>query len=460
MIKFFLIISSLCATLHGTSSSPALQEPAAVVILGGGVGALTSAIYLARAGIKPIVIEGPTPGGLITQSHSVQNWPGEQEITGAELAEKVRKQAEGNGAILLREEVIAVDFSKRPFTITLKNLDENNTHTLFATSVIIAMGTRPNFLAIPGESAYWGRGVTNCAICDGALYRDSDVGVVGGGDAAVIEALYLSNIARQVNVFVRKDSFRAIEGKRLAALLAKPNVKVFYRSTVEEVQGNEENVTGVLLKTAGKTSHLPLDGLFLAIGSKPNSELFKKALALDPAGYILLKKDQETSVAGIYALGDIVDPIYKQAISAAGDGAKAAMQAQQYISDWKGGIALQTIPTSSARPKREMIEITSMEQFQKELKASEVPVFVDFYATWCGPCKQITPRIESSATELAGRVKFLKVNVDQVHTLPTLYQVRSMPTALLFNKGGQIIERKVGSIQILDLLQSLESTNR
>jgi thioredoxin reductase (NADPH) len=281
---------------------------------------------------------------------------------------------------------------------------------------------------------------------------------VGGGDAAVLEALYLSNIAKQVHIFVRKDAFRAVERKRLETLLAKSNVKIFYNTTVEEVKGDGVNVTGVVLKTVDKKRLLALDGLFLAIGSKPNSELFKNVLELDPQGYIVLKKDQETSLSGVYAIGDIVDPIYKQAISAAGDGAKAAMQAQQSISDRGIGTALVKNKLPEPLPTRvEVIEILTIEQLQKEIHASDVPVFVDFYASWCNPCKQISPRIDQSATQLAGKVKFLKINIDLVEQkLPHTYQVRSMPTALLFNPEGQVIERKIGSTQVLDLLKSLE----
>ncbi len=326
-----------------------VAEQTPVVVLGGGVGALTSALYLSRAGLQPIVIEGPQPGGLITQSHAVQNWPGEFEITGHELAEKVRKQAEMNGVRFYRETVTKVDFSKRPFQITTRSLDDETERTLQVESVVIAMGTKPNHLGVPGETGldgYWGRGVTNCAICDGNLYRDAVVGVVGGGDAAVLEGLYLSNIAKQVNLFVRKDSFKGVEGKRLEALLSKSNVKVFFDTTVEEIKGDGAKVTSVALKTKNKElQNLPLDGLFLAIGSTPNTQIFKGALDLDPQGYISLKKDQETSVAGVYAIGDIVDPVFKQAISAAGDGAKAALQMQQYLSDRASDlIAKQNIP--------------------------------------------------------------------------------------------------------------------
>jgi len=463
MKSFLLSAYFLFATLVGSNQSlfAAAQEKiisaqTPVVVLGGGIGALTSALYLARAGVEVLVIEGPSPGGLITQSHSVQNWPGEQEISGKELAEKVRKQAEANGAHFSREEAIAVQFSNSSYKVTLKNLDTNQVRMVAADSVIIAMGTRPNFLGIPGENNYWGHGVTNCAICDGALYRDLTVGVVGGGDAGVLEALYLSNIAKEVNVFIRKDSFKAIEEKRLQTLLAKPNVKIFYNTTVERVNGDGENVTGVAIKTAGKEKDLPLDGLFLAIGSKPNTELFQNVLPLDERGYILLKKDQETQIPGIYAIGDIVDPVYKQAISAAGDGAKAAMQAQQFVADRKIVTAEpKKEPVKAPIVQKEVIEITTIEQFQKELQ-SDVPIFVDFYASWCGPCKQIYPRIEQSANQLSGRVKFLKVNIDLMEKLAKNYKIRAMPTALLINPEGEVLERKVGYDQVVDLLKSLE----
>lgn len=449
------IAAPLC-TIYSETPKASIEAPAyPVVILGGGIGALTSAIYLGRAGVEPLVIEGSSPGGLITQSHSVQNWPGEMEITGHDLADKVRKQAEANGARFQNGEVVAVNFSQKPFTLTVRSLDSDKTSQIRAESVIIATGTKPNFLGIPGEQTYWGRGVTNCAICDGSLYKDQIVGVVGGGDAAVLEALYLSTIAKEVHVFVRKRSFKAAEEKRLQTLLQTANVKVHYNTAVQEVIGDGTNVTAVLLNSK---QSLPLNGLFLAIGSQPNSKLFEGALSLDSKGYIELKKDQETSVSGVYAIGDVVDPVYKQAISAAGDGAKAALQAQQYISDRGLNLAAKKNRAPEILPAIvEVIEITSAEQFRKELQSTETPVFVDFYATWCGPCKRISPLIDKTAANLSGKVKFLKVNVDHVAQLTKEYQIRSMPTVLYFNADGQLIDRKIGSDQISNLLQVLES---
>jgi len=454
-----------------------------VVILGGGIGALTSAIYLARAGLEPIVIQGPTPGGLLTQSHSVQNWPGEMEIEGSSLTEKIRLQAEANGTALLEEEVIGVDFSKRPFTISTRSLKDQKERKILAESVIVAMGSQPNYLGIPGETGkggYWGKGVTNCAICDGSLYRDKIVGVVGGGDAAVLEALYLSNIAKEVHVFIRKDTFKAIEEKRLETLLAKKNVKVLFNTTVLEIKGDGEKISRVVLKKGTEPSYdFALDGLFLAIGSTPNSSLFVNSLDLDEKGYIRLKKDQQTSLEGVYAIGDIVDPIYKQAISAAGDGAKAALQAQQYISDKANHLIVKNkvrtpksqesqgpvvvnqagpaIQPSSSTLVSEVIEIISQEQFDHELKTSDVPIVVDFYAVWCGPCKRISPMIESSANHLNGKVKFLKVNVDNLLDLSSAYNIRAMPTVLVLDSSGEVSERKVGTQEITNLLKQLET---
>ncbi len=463
MKQFFksLFFAFILPVLPMQAEEPSSPEP--IVILGGGVGSLTSALYLGRAGLSPLVIEGPIPGGLLTQSHSVQNWPGEMEIEGNQLTERMRQQAEANGARFLSEEVIAVDFSKRPFTITTRSLSgKTQTHQIQAESCIIAMGTKPNFLGIPGEQDYWGKGVTNCAICDGSLYKDQIVGVVGGGDAAVLEALYLSNIAKEVHVFVRKPSLRAIEEKRSAVLREKPNVTFHYNTTVQEVKGSGDKVTSVLLKTSTKSAApFKLDGLFLAIGSTPNSAVFQKSLQLDSKGYILLKKDQQTSLEGIYAIGDIVDPIYKQAVSAAGDGAKAALQVQQYLSDRANQLVIKkpTPPKAAVPSTNEVIEITSLEQFQDEMESTQVPIVVDFYATWCGPCKHISPRIESSATQLVDKVRFLKVNVDKFSELSSTYNVKAMPTLLLFDASGTELARKVGTAQITDLLLQLESEN-
>lgn len=456
MIHIFksLLVASLLAVQPAASVEA--EDAESVVILGGGVGSLTSALYLGRAGLSPVVIEGPIPGGLLTQSHMVQNWPGVMEIRGMQLTDKMRDQAEVSGARFLSEEVISVDFSKRPLTITTKALDgSGKIRNLHALTCIIAMGTEPNYLGIPGEQEYWGKGVTNCAICDGNLYKDRVVGVVGGGDAAILEALYLSNIAKEVYVFVRKGELRAIEEKRIQALKEKGNVHFRYNTTVEEVKGDTSGVTGVVLSGRGNVQEMNLDGLFLAIGSTPNSKIFQNVLKLDDKGYILLEKDQQTSTQGIYAIGDIVDPVYKQAVSAAGDGAKAALQAQQYLTDRENKLVAKRQIVMNQPVHKRVIDVVSEDQFHQELSSSTVPVVVDFYATWCGPCKMVSPMLDNSASQLAGKVKFLKVNVDKLQKLSSKHKVRAMPTVLLFDQGAET-ERKVGVDQITDLLEELQ----
>jgi thioredoxin reductase (NADPH) len=301
-----------------------------VVILGGGVGGMSSALYLSRAGVKTILIEGNSPGGLIAQSHKVQNWPSELEISGYTLAEKIKEQAISSGTTFLDGVVTSVDFTKKPYVINIK-LQNKEEKLLKAKSCIIAMGTTPNLLKIEGEAQFWGKGVTNCAVCDGPLYKNKSVAIVGGGDSAILEADYLSDIAKQIYIFVRKPQFKTVEQKRLLKLKQKKNVKIFYQSTISAIHGNKDSVTHIDVLIKNKAKSITIDGVFLAIGSKPNSIIFQDQLKLDHKGYIILEKDQKTNLDGIYAVGDIVDPVYKQAISASGDGAKAAIQAIEYL---------------------------------------------------------------------------------------------------------------------------------
>lgn len=440
-----------------------LQETRSAVVLGSGIGALTSALYLSRAGLQPLIIEGKSPGGLLIQSHSVQNWPGEMEISGSDLVEKMRKQVEASGASFLQAEVVGIDFRTRPFKITVRGLDGQGERQIVSETCIIAMGTEPNFLGVPGETGeggYWGRGVSNCAICDGPLYRGKTVGVVGGGDAAVLEALYLSGIAKEVHLYVRKDALKATEQRRVQTLLDLPNVKVSFNTEVTSIEGDGEQVTGVNLKGPEGSRKESLDGLFLGIGSRPNSEIFKGALDLDSKGYIALKKDQETSVGGVYAIGDISDPVYKQAISASGDGAKAALAAQQSISDRTNGLAkrskVKTPLEIDSALASSVIEITSAAEFEKELRGGDKIVVVDFYANWCGPCKRLSPLFDSAASKLSGKVKFLKVNVDKLSEVSSAYGIRAMPTVIVFDSSGKVVDKKVGTDQIMDLLKQLE----
>ncbi len=441
-----------------------IEKECPVVILGGGVGALTSAVYLSRAGITPVVITGPQVGGTITQSHNVQNWPGEVSISGLELGEKVRHQAEMNGAILESEVVVSVDFSKRPFLITTRKIIGSSEQQIrYKTqAVIIALGAAPNFLGVPGETGnegYWSKGVYNCAVCDGSLYKDKVVTVVGGGDAALIEAEYLSNIASKVHILVRRDEFRTVEKQRMKEILENPKIEVHYKTVVKEIKGNKEKVTHLLLQDSeeNRTWGLATDALFLAIGSRPNTDLFQGQIDLDNSGYIILKKNQQTSLEGVYAIGDVADPEFKQAVSAAGDAAKAAIQLQKflasYVSQTKKEKSLAKIEKKTEL--KTVIEIHSKRQFKEELSSATGAVFVDFYSTRCGPCRIFSPIYDEWAQNYGDRIKFLKVNSDYAEEIFRDYNIQVVPTLVILDSKGNVIRKSSGFNEISEVEKRL-----
>lgn len=436
------------------------EEEYPVVILGGGVASLTAATYLSRGGITPLVLTGATLGGAITQSHNVENWPGEVSISGLDLAEKLRSQAVANGAILRQEVVIAADFSKRPFTIATRSLLSQEIKHYKAAACVIGLGATPKLLNVPGETGkegYWSRGVYSCAVCDGAFYKDKIVAVVGGGDSALLEAQYLSNIAEKVYVLVRGSQFRTVEAERLKELLARPNIEVLYNTVVKEIKGDREKVTHL---TLNNQKDLPVDALFLAIGATPNTEIFQGQLELDAQGYIALKNGQKTSIEGVFAIGDIADPEFKQAVSAAGDGAKAALQAQKFLA---AAISLkQEAPTIASQKSstRTIIEIFSRDQLEKELDSAHGPVFIDFYSSTCPPCRQFAPMYESWAHDFAGKAKFLKVNADHGRELFSDHYIRGIPTVIIFDEHEREIKRCVGLNEILEVNKRLEEMKK
>lgn len=438
------------------------------VIVGGGAGAMTSSVYLSRGQVLPLVLEGKTPGGAITQSHMVENWPGEIGMSGMEIAEKLKKQAEKNGAVFIGQEAIDIDLSTYPYIVTARDVfDEDQVFQYKTYSILLAMGTTPNYLGIPGEEKYWGRGVSNCATCDGSFYKGKEVAIVGGGDSALVEADYLSNIASKVKIFVRKNHFKASDIALKESVLSKPNIEVFFNSTVEEVLG-DESLSGLVIKTEGKKREIAVDGLFLAIGSSPNTALLDGKVPLDKNGYVLLEHDQATFKRGIYAIGDVSDPVYKQLSTAAGDGTKAAIQIEHYLRNLKvkdNNITIlrpndyQTLQVSKqmADAYSKPVEITSKEQFYKELN-SDVPVIVDFYADWCPPCQKLMPFLEKKTTELSGAFVVLKVNRDTMPFLFDTYKVESMPTVIVFKEQKEV-NRKEGIGIISNFLNSLSEKN-
>lgn len=478
MLPLCLALSLSLSAISPLASAPpapaVVEEVADVVILGGGIGGLTAAVYLARSGLHPVVIEGQHPGGQITQSLGIQNWPGEKEITGNLLTEKARKQAEESGAIILREEAVKVDFSKSPFTITLRNLwkptKAGEEKILRAKTCIIATGANPNKLNITGEGKFWSRGVHTCATCDGSLYKGEHVAVVGGGDGAIVEAHHLAKLASKVTLIVRGKALRSIEEKRKQNLISQPNVEILYETQVKEIGGTPDGISHLVLTSKGEEKTMPINALFLAIGTIPNTSLFRGQIKLDKRGYIVLDKDQSTNIPGVFAVGDVSDPFYRQAVTAAGDGAKAALQVESFLAGSKSRPSqyANSQLRESLLPKRNdpsfmqvknepaVLHIKSIEQFQSEILESSIPVVVDFYADWCGPCRALSPLLDEWAQQFKGKLKFAKVNVDHMQKLAKRYRVDALPTVLYFENQGKLKERCTGHDEIAELISKLE----
>jgi len=299
-----------------------------VIILGGGCAGWTAAIYTARADLQPLLITGNDLGGQLATTTEVENYPGFPDgILGPELMQRLQQQAEKFGTEVVMDLVTEVDFQQRPFV--LKTLGE----TYRAQAVIIATGASPRKLGVPGEKELLGYGVSYCATCDGFFFRGQTIAVVGGGDSAAEESTYLTRFAEKVYLIHRRDRLRASEAMQ-RRVLANEKIEPVWDTVVTEVLGSPgERMTGLKIKNVKteEESTLPVTGLFVAIGHVPNSQIFEGQLELDPAGYILTDPRMHTSVPGVFAAGDVVDHVFMQAVTAAGMGCAAAIEAERYM---------------------------------------------------------------------------------------------------------------------------------
>ncbi len=298
-----------------------------VIILGGGPAGLTAAIYAARANLAPLVIEGAEAGGQLMLTTMVENYPGfEDGIMGPALMQTMRRQAERVGAEFIGEDATEVDFGRRPFVVGTASGQRFE-----ARAVIVATGASARLLGLPGEQRLMGRGVSTCATCDGFFFRNRDVIVAGGGDSAMEEALYLGNLAKSVTVVHRRDQLRASKIMQQRAF-DHPKIGFIWDTVIEDILGDGV-VSGVRLKNlkTAEVSERPIDGVFVAIGHIPNTAIFKDQLELDAQGYIKLRDRSRTSVEGVFAAGDVHDHTYRQAVTAAGYGCMAAIDAERWL---------------------------------------------------------------------------------------------------------------------------------
>lgn len=426
-------------------SLPGKKNIIPLVIIGSGPAGLSAAVYGARGNIHTLVIDGPEPGGLLTKTTEVQNWPGRVSIQGPEIVSNLKMHAKQMGAHFLSDAVEKVDFSQWPFLIT--TIDGQQ---IYALAVIIATGGSPRKLKIKGEEEYWGRGVTSCAVCDAPFYVGKKVVVIGGGDSAAEEALHLAKFASEVTVFVRKDHMRAAKTMQMR-LANNPKIKIIFNVEPKEIVGNDMGVTGVSLynNTTNTTELFATDGVFLAIGHDPNTQIFKGQLPLEADGYITVQgRSQATAVEGVFAAGDVEDKVYRQARVAEGSGVRAALDAERFLKEigfddaaHKALVAadqIYRVPAAlSGQETGALMQLKTPAEFDAYVKQENAGlVVIDFFADYCPSCMKMLPIFETVANEFAGRgVKFAKVDAQEAPALLKECLVHKVPCLMVYRDG-------------------------
>jgi len=433
-----------------------------LVIIGSGPAGYTAAIYAARANLKPIVFEGyqvgGLPGGQLMTTTEVENFPGfPQGITGPELMDQMKAQAERWGAELYTEDVIEVDLSQRPFTVR-SDEREFKTHSL-----VIATGATAKRLGLPCEPQFWSRGISACAICDGAtpIFHRARLAVVGGGDSAAEESIYLTKYGDEVHMLVRGDKMRASKAMQ-DRVLNNPRIQIHWNTEPVDIFGNDSHMEGVKIRNTqtGEESELHVKGLFYAIGHKPNTDLFKGQLELDDVGYIVTKPGSvETSVEGVFAAGDVQDHEFRQAITAAGTGCMAAMLAERWLSST--GL-IQEFHQKPETPDNELehepaekkmaaleedfdINVTRHEggyALRKLFHDSDRLLMVKYVAPGCGPCHTLKPILNKVVDEFDSKIHFVEIDIQQDPDIAENAGVTGTPTIQFFKNKELLQELK------------------
>lgn len=430
-----------------------------LVIIGSGPAGYTAAIYAGRANLKPVVFEGyqmgGIPGGQLMTTTEVENFPGFPEgITGPELMDRMKAQAVRWGAELYTEDVISVDLSQRPFTVRSDDR-EIKTHT-----IVIATGATAKRLHLPSEEKYWNLGISACAICDGAtpIFKNVELAVVGGGDTAAEEGVYLTKYGSRVHMLVRKSSMRASKAMQ-DRVLNNPKITVHWNTEPVDIYGNGK-LEGIKLRNTetGAESNLPVNGLFYAIGHTPNTGLFQGQLELDQIGYIVPKHGSvETSVEGVYAVGDVQDHEFRQAITAAGSGCMGAMLAERWLS--AHGLTQEfhqteesekpaaAAETQKVRKTSENFDIKDTRHeggyaLRKLFHDSDRLIVVKYASGSCGPCHSLKPILNKVVDEFDGKIHYVEIDIEEDPEIAENAGVIGTPTIQYFKDKTLVTELK------------------
>lgn len=465
--SYFQSVVAWATSLFGRQTSYDLNKVTSqeniipILIIGSGPAGLGAAIYGARDNIHTLVIEGPTPGGLLMYTTEVGNWGGEKSIQGPEIIQKLHDHAESLGAKFLSDSVEKVDFSQWPFVVNTMN-----GHQLRALTVIIATGATPKKLKVPGEDTYWGYGVTACAKCDALFFKDKNVVVVGGGDSAVEEALQLINHVNSVTILVRGSSMRAAASSK-ERIANNPKIKIIYNAQIQEIvgtQGDDHHVTGVKLlnNKTNEVSDMPIDGVFLAIGHKPQTDLFTGQLSIDELGFInTVDCTHATTVPGVFAAGECADHRYRQAWSSGGRGTEAALDALAWLRSigFNQNIAQQLNVWAPDQSTFDVPDLDSYAHLMQESAKSSKPIVLDFWGPNCPGCLALLPTVKKVAKKRQDTASFFKVNaegeLDTVNDLVVKFKVAKIPTILIF-KDGHEATRHVGPLTTTELEQLVD----